>query len=226
MQVESTTSLGAIVSANPACSRILLRYGLDFCCGGTQSLAAACAQARLPVDKVIEELRRSTDGATARRWDQAANHELVAHIVDRYHSGLPQDLAQLRGMADKVERVHGSKDPSRLSELALTISKLEFSLSGHLVEEETVLFPQVTDRRGDFTQEQIAELQADHDRAGRSLELIKRLTDNFVAPPEACSTWSNLYARLQAFDAEMREHIHLENNILFPRLLAQQSSMP
>ncbi len=219
-QIQPTTSLGSLVTANPATSRILLRHQLDFCCGGKQSLAEACAQAELDLDEILNELRGSAADATTTRWDQVAPSALVAHILEKYHAPLPEDLAQLRGMADKVLRVHGDKDPLRLSELALTVRKLEVELSAHMQQEETVLFPQIVGQKDGSPKEPIAQLHEEHETAGKALEAIKELTDGFVPPPEACATWSNLYSRLRAFDAELREHIHLENNILFPRVLA------
>ncbi len=222
LHIEPTTSLGALVAANPATSRILLRRELDFCCGGKQSIAEACDQAQLDLDEILNELRSSTVDEAAIRWDQAAASTLVAHIVDTYHAPLPEDLAQLRGMADKVLRVHGDKDPLRLSELALTIRKLEVELLDHMEKEEKVLFPRIVSHQEGRCTEPIDELQAEHETAGTALEVIKRLTNGFTPPAAACATWSNLYARLKAFDAELREHIHLENNILFPGVLTAQ----
>ncbi len=220
MQVDSATELGSLVTAYPASSRVLVRHGLDFCCGGSQTLADACAGAGLSVDQILAEIKEVKEKNTETRWDHVAPSELISHILEVYHATLPEELAQLQAMADKVLSVHGDKDPDRLGELASTVQSLVRDLMPHMHKEEEILFPWIVSDREPRPEGPIAVMLEDHETAGAALERIKELTDNFMVPAEACDTWRNLYARLESFDAELREHIHLENNILFPRALA------
>ncbi len=219
MQVDSSTPLNTIVTAYPDASRILLRYGLDFCCGGKQTLAEACAGASLELDKVLSEVTATQKQPASTRWDEVAPHLLIEHILEVYHAPLTEELEQLKTMADKVNRVHGSKDPKRLADLAETVAQLGHELIPHMQKEEMILFPWILEGRQPPPEAPIEVMQYEHDVAAKLLSTLKTLTNEFTPPAGACNTWRTLYARLQTFDSDLRHHIHLENNILFPGAL-------
>jgi regulator of cell morphogenesis and NO signaling len=215
----SATSLSTLVTETPSATRVLLRHGLDFCCGGKQTLAEACSRAGLSLEGVLSELAALAPDHGERRWDVAPIPELIQHILDVYHAPLEEDLTQLKAMADKVLRVHGDKDPERLTQLRATVYGLADELLPHMMKEEQVLFPWILSGRQPRPEAPISVMKHEHVVAGELLERAKQLTDTFTPPAEACHTWRNLYARLEEFDSELRQHIHLENNVLFPRVL-------
>lgn len=221
MLVDTGLSLAGLVAQQPAASRVLLRHGLDFCCGGQRSLKEACEKKGLSVEQVASELALTVESPDDVRWDKASLPSLVTHILDVYHAPLPEDLAQLTAMADKVLRVHGAKDLQRLTRLAGSIHAISEELLPHLQKEERVLFPWIVEGRQPRPSAPITVMLREHDSAGELLELIRELTSGFTPPPEACNTWRNLYARLADFDGALRRHIHLENFVLFPRALGE-----
>ncbi len=220
MIVNTNSVLAQLVTEYPASSRVLLRHGLDFCCGGQQTLVAACEGAKLGVDDVIAEMNELTVDDAAVRWDTAPIPDLIDHILETYHAPLPEEFAQLQSMTDKVLRVHGEKDPERLGGLAKAVRFLADDLSVHMKKEELVLFPWILNGRQPKPVAPISAMRHEHEEAGAALEELRTLTDNFTPPNGACMTWRTLYARLERFDSDLRHHIHLENNILFPRVLA------
>lgn len=221
MAIDMTTPLASLVTERPAASRVLLRHGLDFCCGGQRSLGDACLQKGLSAQQVEAELLAIFDSPAEIRWDKAPLPALIQHILDVYHAPLPEDLAQLGAMADKVLRVHGAKDPKRLSRIAGSIHALTEELLPHMQKEERVLFPWILAGRVPGPHAPISVMRREHESAGELLALIGDLTGGFTPPPEACNTWRNLYARLAEFDSALRRHIHLENFVLFPRALGE-----
>jgi len=218
--ILETTQLGAIVTAYPSTSRVLLANGLDFCCGGKQTVGAAARRKGLSPEALLHALNaEAASKPPGRDWTAAPLDELIGHIIAEFHVPLPQDLAQLEAMADKVERTHGDKDPERLGALAQAVRSLAGELLPHLAKEEQILFPWILSSRQPAPAAPIQCMEAEHDAAGTLLQTIRDLTDGFQPPEGACTTWRNLYARLEKFDLDLRNHIHLENNVLHPRAL-------
>lgn len=145
--------------------------------------------------------------------------ELIAHLLEHHHRPLHDELARLEEMAKKVRRVHGTKDPERLCRLAETVVALREELEAHMRKEEEVLFPWLLSGRGPSARMPIQVMRADHESAYQQLARLRILTDNFVPPPQVCATWRALWQGLEVLDANLREHIRLENDILFPRAL-------
>ncbi len=219
MLVPAAMPLATLAIEMPRASRVLLRHGLDFCCGGGQTLEEACKRKGLPLESIRSELEALASRPEDVRWDAVPNSRLIQHILDTYHAPLEEDLIQLIAMSDKVLRVHGAKDTKRLEALAASVCALSDELLPHARKEELVLFPWILQQRQPRPQAPISVMRREHEVAGGLLERIKELTTSSTPPAEACNTWRNLYARLAEFDASLREHIHLENNILFPRAL-------
>lgn len=213
-------TLADLAVTHPAASRVFHRHGLDFCCHGRRPLAEACAERGLAVDGVVAEIARET--ATVPdlpRWDARPLAELVRHIVDFYHQRLRVELPELISLAAKVESRHAEK-ASCPRGLRAHLEEVNQSVLEHLAKEEQVLFPMILGGRLQLAGGPIAVMEAEHDDHGESLRKARRLTADLVPPGEACPTWRALYLRLAAFEAELMDHIHLENNILFRRALA------
>ncbi len=217
--ISENIPLGELIDTYPLASKVLLKYGLDFCCGGRRSLVEACAASGVDQERVLEELKASLESPPERTWSSASTEELVRHILDVYHRPLPEMLSHLEALVSRVFEVHGDRDVERLSALKGAVFELSSDLSGHMMKEEAILFPWILSNRQPGPMGPIQVMLMEHDAAGRLLEKIATLTDDFQAPDGACATWRSLYAGLQKMDEELRTHIHLENNILFPRVL-------
>ncbi len=215
-----TTSLGELARANPSATRVFLRHRLDFCCGGRRSLADACALAGLDAAEIAAELaREATRGDAAESWDRRPQAELADHIEHHYHAALRRDLPPLIDAARKVERVHADK-PGVPAGLAEVLTTFFTEMQSHMAKEEQVLFPLI--RRGvtgAAVVMPVRVLETEHDSHGAYLAQVRALTTDLQLPPRACATWTALYNGLTTIEAELMQHIHLENNILFARAL-------
>lgn len=208
----------------PAASRVFMRHDIDYCCGGARPLAEACAEAGLDAESVAREIRREEEAQVRReaplRWDERPLGELIDHIVETFHRPLEEELPRLGSMMAAVVRAHGEKDPVRIPALADVLGELFADLRDHMAREEDAVFPWIRSGRGDTAGPPVAALVDDHRAAAEALARIRELTDGFTPPPDACATWSSLYQGLRVFDRTLRHHVHLENNVLFPRALA------
>ena len=219
-QLTDASTLADLAVTHPAASRVFHRYGLDFCCHGRRPLAEACAERGLAASGVIEAIEGEEAVAPdLPRWDERSVGELVHHIVDFYHRRLRAELPELLSLAAKVETRHGGKASCPRGLLA-HLEEAHQAVLDHLAKEEQILFPMILAGRGRMAAGPVHVMEAEHDDHAESLRKIRRLTNDLVAPEEACPTWQALYLRLAAFEAELMEHIHLENNVLFRRVLA------
>jgi regulator of cell morphogenesis and NO signaling len=221
MNVTTESRVGEIAAHHPLATRVFARHGIDFCCGGGVPLAKACEKRGVAAERVVAEIDAVLSGAPSegRRWLEAPLLEVVAHIVDRYHVPLREELPRLEAMARKVAHVHAERDPEgRLPRLVATVVGLRGELEDHMAREEEVLFPAVIAGHSDAPFDVFVD---EHEEAGRKLAFLRELTDQYVPPPDACNTWRALWAGLEALETTMHEHVHLENNVLFPRAAAR-----
>lgn len=217
-QPQSTTTLAELATVLPAASRVFHRHGLDFCCNGARPLASACAERGLDPQAVLAEVAAEGQGVTKERWDQRPLAEIVDFIVGYYHRRLREELPQLLAMAERVEQRHADK-PSRPQGLAAHIAHVHLAVLDHLEKEEQILFPMLKSGRGGLAAGPIQVMELEHDDHAASLRRTRQLAHDLVPPDEACNTWRALYLRLAEFEAELMEHIHLENHVLFQRAL-------
>ncbi len=215
----ASPSLADWAIANPGASRVFQRHHLDYCCGGKTSLADACRAKGLDPVAVVAEIAAEVPTAEDRDWNSAPLPALIDHIEARYHTWLHQNLESLRDLARKVGRVHGAEHPE-IVELAAIVERLVAETVDHLGKEEKILFPWARlGNRGSAAQAPIDCLHGEHEAHGANLARLRDITGGYVTPPEACTSWKALYLRLAELEAELMAHIHLENNLLFPRLL-------
>ncbi|TDJ70105.1 MAG: iron-sulfur cluster repair di-iron protein [Proteobacteria bacterium] len=235
--INSDRTVGELVLEHPSNSRIFEEYGIDYCCGGKKSLWEACAKNGISVDEVLHKLNEAD---TARPQEDATDYasmrldDLVEHIVSTHHAYLIRELPRLRGISTKVAKVHGDKD-DRLGELEGVIRSLAEELGAHMMKEERVLFPLICLlAQTDPPQEMhfgtlgnpIGAMEADHEIAGNTLDNMRRLTDNYTPPDWACNTYRALLDGLHELEVDLHQHIHKENNILFPRALDLEAALP
>ncbi|HEX5137035.1 MAG TPA: iron-sulfur cluster repair di-iron protein [Planctomycetota bacterium] len=226
MTVTIETKVGQIAAEHPLATRVFARHGIDYCCGGGRPLREACREKGVDAVRVIDEIRNEireeapAPGAPSDRWHEAPLGELVDHILARYHGPLHEELPRLEAMARKVVAVHRDRDPERLPELLSTYLQLKAELDGHMAKEEQILFPMIQRGQGRLAGGPVAVMEHEHDVAGSLLRRLRELTGDYDVPAEACNTWRALWHGLKALEEDMHDHIHLENNILFPRALA------
>ena len=219
------TNVADLVIANPATARVFERYGIDYCCRGQRPLADACAEAGVSEEAVradVESLRSSPA-------DQPAPGDvggLIGHIVSNHHTYLRRELPRLIELAAKVIAAHGEAHP-QVHTVGATVAELTADLLPHLAKEEKVLFPlaiellgaiEPTSFRCGSVTNPISVMLTEHDRAGDLLAALRRQTDGYRPPADACPTWRALYAGLAELEADTHSHIHLENNLLFPKI--------
>ena len=221
LDFNKDTPVGRVATAVPLSTRVFARHGIDFCCGGGVSLETACTTRGLAVDAVLAELHAElreapTDAPT---WEGAPLPALLDHILQTYHRPLDEELPRIEAMARKVHRVHGDKDPERLGQMLATFLALKADLDQHMQKEEQILFPMIRSGQGAMAAGPIGVMEHEHDDVGNMLRTLRSVTDDYTPPDGACNTWRALWHALADLERSLHEHIHLENNILFPGAL-------
>jgi regulator of cell morphogenesis and NO signaling len=221
MSVHLDNRIGQIATEHPLATRVFARHGIDFCCGGGRPLGEVCEERGLDARSVLAELEReiASPPADEVRWDEAPLDDLIGHILDAYHVPLQEELPRLEAMARKVVDVHRDKRPETLPELLEVYAGLKEELEQHMAKEEQILFPMIRRGRGAMALGPITVMEQEHLSAGRALQRLRELTGDYTVPEEACNTWRALWHGLADLERSLHEHIHLENNILFPRAL-------
>ena len=212
----------------PQAVRVFEKMGIDYCCGGGKSLSDACQQANISVDDVVSRLLESpTLSGSSSDWTQAKLADLVDHIVAKHHGYVKQELPRLEQLLNKVASKHGENHPE-LAKVESVFAQLNAELTSHLMKEENILFPYVkqleqsgTSRAPMFgsVKNPIHMMEIEHDSAGDCVRELRKLTNDYNAPADGCFSFRTLYQGLAEFEADLHQHIHLENNILFPRAI-------
>lgn len=229
----ATRTVREIALEQPSSMRVFEHYGIDYCCGGRKPLAEACAASKVEVDAVIAALESAAaiGAPVAEDWPRRSMEELVGHIVATHHAYVKRELPRLAVLAQKVVNRHGAKR-AELPAIRTALSTLDEELTAHLTKEEAILFPYIVklERAGtsgaampsccfDTVQKPIQMMTQEHDAAGALVAEMRRLSQNFTAPEDACPTYHAFYDGLKEFEQDLHQHIHLENNILFPRAI-------
>lgn len=216
--LDPSQAIGQIAVQLPGATAVFRRLKLDFCCGGHVSLRQAAAQKGLELDALLDEisaLQRPHDVPSV-----GTPAELIDHILARYHEVHRAQLPELIRMARRVEAVHRD-NPHTPHGLADALEAMHGELLSHMHKEEAILFPMMrADSANAFVVHPIAVMRSEHTDHGEALETVARLTNDITPPPEACNTWRALYAGLAQLSDDLIQHIHLENNVLFPQFEA------
>lgn len=216
-----------IVNEFPKASDLFKKNRIDFCCGGNIPLSQAAAQNGLSLDNILEELKlvfekyENTE-KDVEVWTDSDSHTIIDHVITNYHRVSEEELALLSPYVTKVARVHGEHHPEliKMNELFYEFKK---ELLDHMSKEEEIVFPlikQLSDGTSPNPEEAvklIVELEKEHDHAGEILRQIRAVTSDYTLPLDACGTYRLVFARLEALEGLTFMHVHLENNILFPR---------
>ncbi len=216
--------LSELAVSIPGATKIFREYDLDFCCGGSVLLEVAAQQKNLnlaEIEKRLTDLQQSKTNNNHKDWTSASYAEMIDHIITRFHNRHREQLPELITLAEKVENVHGDRDDCPIG-VAAQLEKIYAELSQHLMKEEQILFPMIKMGNYAMASMPIRVMEMEHDEAGQDVEVIKSLTNNCTPPTDACFSWKALYSGINEFIDDLMHHIHLENNILFPRVLNER----
>jgi regulator of cell morphogenesis and NO signaling len=231
-QVQDT--VGEVVARRPSLSRVFEEAGIDYCCGGKKTLQHVCGEKGFDPESFLATLEQSASEATTETFVDAAAMsltELADHIEQTHHAYLRREFRRLDGLTEKVASVHGQHD-SRLHRVRETCLALADELCSHMMKEEQILFPLI--RRLEATGTPLAshcgsianpirQMESEHRDAGAALQSLRELTDDYTPPDWACNTYRALLDALAWFEHDMHQHIHKEDNVLFPRAIALES---
>ena len=227
------TTLADIVTAQPGLARELETRGLDYCCGGAATLAASCSDLDLDPDIVLAELAAVAVDEVAPAWATMDVAELVSHLEATHHRYLWAELPRLSTLADKVLSVHGDRHPE-LADIAACYATLREDLEPHLAKEEQVLFPAVRELAAAQTAptfrfgsaaNPISELLGEHDIVGELLSRLRNMTNAYQPPADGCASYAALFSGLAELEADTHLHVHKENNMLFPAVVALEQQL-
>ncbi len=240
MTTAAEKTVRELALENPAATRVFERLGIDYCCGGNKSLEQACRAASLPMEEVLASLETARQSAgvvhESRNWKTEPLADLIAYIKNTHHRYTRDEIARLGPLLDKVCSVHGNNH-GELLEIRATFRNLAQELAMHMMKEEMLLFPYVMKMEEAAIQNEpvlphsfgsvrnpVSMMQHEHDSAGKALHSMREASGGYATPPDACISYRTLYKALAEFEADMHQHIHLENNILFPRAIAMEKT--
>ena len=238
MTLTATKTVGEIAVETPSATREFEKLGIDYCCGGSRTLDEACAQANISVDAALERLEKSLASIPAeasRDWQKQLLADLIAHITDTHHVFVREEGPRIEALSAKVAGVHGKNHPELLH-VQQVFAALAEELRVHLMKEENVLFPYIVRMEESALAGEpmppamfgtvvnpVRMMMQEHDGAGDSLRSLRSIANDYKVPEDACISYRTLYQALQGYESDLHQHIHLENNILFPRAVAMEA---
>lgn len=220
-------TIGEIVANDYRAAEIFKDAGIDFCCGGKKGVDETCSEKGINKDELIRKLEglESTPRTATHNFMEWEPGFLCDYIVNTHHKYVLKTLPDLVSYTGKIASVHGKGHPE-LEEVANLFSKINKELLPHLKNEEEVLFPSIKEvlvsgskkAKADIISE-IARLSGEHEFAGGAMDRINVITSGYMVPPDGCNTYNVTFKLLREFEADLHTHVHLENNILFPKAL-------
>ncbi len=239
MNATPGTTLGEIVSADYRAAAVFEKYGIDFCCGGQRTLEAACQAKQIDADAVLVDVARqcAVSGDRTPQYATWTPSALIDHIVSAHHAYVRRALPIIAGHTRKLASVHGANHPELL-EVDRLFAGVAAEMTAHMMKEERILFPfiielQQADERGGpapvipfgTVANPIRMMEDEHESAGAAMAYIRDLTANYALPDDGCTTYRVGLEELEAFEQDLHAHVHLENNILFPKALALEADL-
>lgn len=221
----------------PGATRVFETLGIDYCCGGDVPLSEACGKAGLRLEEVVAALKNARrESAPAGDWSQAPLSALAQQIVEKHHVFTKSETARLEALFAKVCAAHATRHPE-LTAMQATFGEMANELRTHMMKEENILFPYlaameqavlanrpVPPAMFGSVENPVRTMMREHDSAGDSLRALREASHGYAAPEDACVSYRELYRSLAAFEADLHTHVHLENNVLFPRALEMEGA--
>lgn len=227
---HSSQKIGEIVTKFPKSADVLKEYRIDFCCGGDRTLLTAIKEQSLSEPEVLDRINNLYEEfknmeSEDKNWEEAPFSELVDHIVNVHHAYLQVELPKISELTAKILRVHGEHHPE-LSKVYKLFHSLKMELEQHVIKEETIQYPAIKEYEKNKTKAALdkavnitKELEDEHVGAGDILKKLRKVTNDYTVPEDGCNSYRLTYVKLMELEADTFQHIHLENNILFPRLM-------
>jgi regulator of cell morphogenesis and NO signaling len=236
MIANSAKTVRELAVELPNAARVFEKLGVDYCCGGEIPFTDACRKAGLNPDEVLASISQEpADPDPAQDWTKAPLAALARHIVEKHHSFTRSELARLEPLFSKVGAAHGERHPE-LARMQTVFRALATELQSHMMKEENILFPYLGAMERAVLSGQpfprpmfgtvknpVRMMMLEHDSAGEALRELRQASGDYAVPADVCVSYGELYRALQAFETDLHKHIHLENNILFPRALAMEA---
>ena len=239
MNLATSKTVRELALEIPGATRVFENLGIDYCCGGMQRLDVACNIAGVTVEHVMNLMEQANGSHTESEEPNfltATLAELIGHIVEKHHVFTKSEIARLRALIEKVHGAHGKNHPE-LTEVCDLFKALGDELEPHMMKEERVLFPYVVQMEDAMRRERthpyppfgtvanpVRMMMLEHEDAGALLDQMRKVTANYRIPADACISYQTLYEALDAFEKNLHQHIHLENNILFPRAVEMEGA--
>jgi regulator of cell morphogenesis and NO signaling len=238
MQLNDATTVREIAIEMPGAIRVFEKVGIDYCCGGAKPITEACKAAGVNVEEIIRSLEQSEAASQAsaesKDWQAESLTSLIAHITNTHHVFTREEFDGIEPLLAKVCSAYGEKRPELLRIQAL-FGELKRELLLHMKKEENILFPYITEienaKNGGVSvpapmfgtvRNPVRVMMSEHDGAGDILRSIRQLSNNFNTPADACISYQTLYGRIEELEQDLHVHIHLENNVLFPRAIEME----
>lgn len=232
MEILKERTVGNIVAEDYRTAGVFKKFGLDFCCGGGKPLIEACERKGVNIDELMEELDAlSTENNSDQNYNEWALDFLADYIINQHHGFVRSKLPEIKAYAQKVAKVHGRTYPE-LNTMLEVFSELHDELLSHMDKEEEVLFPYikkltVAEKSGKAIEKPhfgtvanpVRMMEDEHEEAGALMAQLETLSNGYTPPQDACATFRVYFQNLQAFQDDLHKHVHLENNILFPKAL-------
>jgi regulator of cell morphogenesis and NO signaling len=230
--------IGEIVAADYRAAAVFQRHGIDFCCHGARTLERGCREAGADTVQVMREIEaaKATPPGGVPTFNDWGLQTLAAYIVDNHHAYVREMLPLLTAHSRKIAGVHGNRHPE-LPRVAALVREVAGEMTSHMIKEEQILFPYIVKLAEAAAEGRPAPsapfgtvdnpihmMEAEHERAGHAMLEIRELTDGFTPPADACATYAVCLQELAAFERDLHAHVHLENNILFPKASALEAS--
>ena len=239
MNFNDETRVKDIALSNPAARKILEDAGLDYCCGGGKSLHEACLHADVPAEEILNRLRENSKHVSPdeANWTLAPLRDLTRHIREKHHRYVREATARVQPLLGKVEAKHG-KSHSEIADIRRLFAEVAREMIMHMQKEEQILFPYIdalekaTIAHGSVeppffqtVRNPIHAMMKEHDAAGELVKQIRKASLEYTTPADACTSYKALYQDLKEFEADLHQHVHLENNILFPRSVEMETAV-